>query len=51
MEGCDGQGGEVVSDYTPMVEMNVLLKASSENRNKTDVFPTPLSPISNSLNK
>jgi len=33
-----------------MVEINVVLKASSENRNNSAVFPTPESPISNNLN-
>ena len=31
--------------------MNVELNASSENLNKTHVFPTPESPIKRSLNK
>jgi len=35
---------------TPIVEMNVVLNASSENRNSRQVLPTPESPISNSLN-
>ena len=35
----------------PIVDMNVALKASSENRNNTQVFPTPESPISSSLNR
>ena len=30
--------------------MNVVLKASSENLNRTEVFPTPESPISRILN-
>ena len=34
----------------PIVEINVVLKASSEKRNRRQVFPTPESPISNSLN-
>ena len=34
----------------PMVEINVVLKASSENLNRMHVFPTPESPMSNSLN-
>jgi hypothetical protein len=34
-----------------MVEMKVELKASSEKRNRTQVFPTPESPISSSLNR
>lgn len=33
-----------------MVEMKVVLKASSEKRNSTQVFPTPESPIRSSLN-
>lgn len=33
-----------------MVEMKVVLKASSEKRNRTQVFPTPESPIRSSLN-
>lgn len=36
---------------SPMVEIKVVLKASSENRNNTHVFPTPESPINNNLNK
>jgi len=35
----------------PIVDMNVELNASSENRNNMHVLPTPESPISNSLNK
>lgn len=35
----------------PMVEMKVVLKASSENLKRTHVLPTPESPISNNLNK
>ena len=34
-----------------MVEMKVELKASSENLTKMQVFPTPLSPMSKSLNR
>ena len=34
-----------------MVEMNVALNASSENLKRTQVFPTPESPINNNLNK
>lgn len=37
--------------HPPIVEMNVELKASSENLNSTQVFPTPESPIKSSLNK
>lgn len=33
-----------------MVDMNVVVNASSENRNRMHVLPTPESPISNSLN-
>lgn len=33
-----------------MVDMNVVLKASSENLNRTQVFPTPESPMSSNLN-
>lgn len=36
--------------FLPMVEMKVVLKASSEKRNRTQVFPTPESPIRSSLN-
>lgn len=36
---------------SPIVEMKVVLKASSENRNNTHVFPTPESPINNNLNR
>ncbi|KAG8548549.1 hypothetical protein GDO81_024994 [Engystomops pustulosus] len=32
-----------------MVEMKVVLKASSEKRKRTQVFPTPESPMSSSL--
>ena len=34
---------------SPIVDMNVVLKASSENRNKMQVLPTPESPINNNL--
>ena len=34
-----------------MVEINVELKASSENLTRIHVLPTPLSPISRSLNR
>lgn len=33
-----------------MVEMKVVLKASSEKRKSTQVLPTPESPMSSSLN-
>lgn len=36
---------------SPMVEMKVALKASSEKRNRAQVLPTPESPISSSLNR
>lgn len=36
--------------FLPMVEMNVVVNASSENLNRMHVLPTPESPISNSLN-
>ena len=39
------------SEKLPIVDMNVVLKASSENRNNKHVFPTPESPISSNLNK
>lgn len=35
----------------PIVEINVELKASSENLKRTQVFPTPESPIKSNLNK
>jgi hypothetical protein len=35
----------------PIVEINVVLNASSENLNKTHVLPTPESPIKSNLNK
>ena len=34
----------------PIVDMNVVLKASSENLNNKHVFPTPESPMSSNLN-
>lgn len=37
--------------HRPMVEINVELNASSENRNSTQVLPTPESPISSSLKR
>lgn len=39
------------SKALPMVEIKVELKASSENLNRTQVFPTPESPINSNLNK
>ena len=36
---------------SPMVEMNVALKASSENLKRTHVLPTPESPMRSNLNK
>ena len=36
---------------SPMVEMKVVLKASSEKRKRRQVLPTPESPISSSLNR
>lgn len=36
--------------YVPIVLIKVLVKASSEKRNKMQVFPTPESPISSNLN-
>jgi len=41
---------DIVQALLPIVEMNVVLKASSEKRKRRQVFPTPESPISNSLN-
>lgn len=35
----------------PIVDINVVLNASSENLNKTHVLPTPESPIKSNLNK
>lgn len=40
-----------IFNNSPMVDMNVVLNASSENRNKMQVLPTPESPINNNLNK
>jgi len=37
--------------YIPIVDMNVVVNASSENLNKIHVFPTPESPIRSNLNK
>ena len=37
--------------HSPIVDMNVVLKASSENLNNIHVFPTPESPISRSLKR
>lgn len=34
----------------PIVEMNVDVNASSENRKRMQVFPTPESPINSNLN-
>ncbi len=36
---------------SPMVEMKVALKASSENLKRTQVLPTPESPMRSSLNR
>ena len=40
----------VQSKYIPIVDINVVLKASSENLNRRQVFPTPESPIRSNLN-
>lgn len=45
------KGAVYVTETSPMVEINVELKASSENLNRTQVFPTPESPINSNLNK
>lgn len=39
----------IVPQVLPMVEIKVVLKASSEKRKRTQVFPTPESPIRSSL--
>lgn len=49
--GDEGWRWTAAADNVPMVEMKVVLNASSENRNSTQVLPTPESPISSSLNK
>ena len=41
----------LIEPVIPIVDMNVELNASSENRNSMHVFPTPESPMSNSLNR
>ena len=38
-----------LTDNIPIVEMNVVLKASSEKRKRRQVLPTPESPINKSL--
>lgn len=43
-----GQKGRI---NLPIVDIKVELKASSENLNSTQVFPTPESPINSSLNR
>jgi hypothetical protein len=42
---------EIFNRDEPIVDIKVVLKVSSAYRNNTQVFPTPLSPISSSLNK
>lgn len=39
----------ILPQVLPMVEIKVVLKASSEKRKRTQVFPTPESPIRSSL--
>lgn len=39
------------NNHSPIVDINEMLNASSENLNNIDVFPTPESPINNNLNK
>ena len=36
---------------SPIVEIKVVLNASSENLNNTQVLPTPESPINSNLNR
>lgn len=51
VQGAAGQSPDPeASRYEPIVEMKVVVKASSENRNRMQVLPTPESPISSSLN-
>lgn len=55
MSGIKENGSRLQSPYTilpqvlPMVEIKVVLKASSEKRKRTQVLPTPESPIRSSL--
>ena len=42
---------KTINSREPIVDMNVVLKASSENRNRMHVFPTPESPINKSLKR
>jgi len=48
---CDNCYQKSKDKSLPMVEMNVVLKASSENLKRMQVLPTPESPIRRSLNR
>lgn len=48
--GTDTHTQDITRFTVPIVDINVVLNASSENLNSKHVFPTPESPISNNLN-
>lgn len=53
LKGGREEGGQKelpAAAVLPMVEMKVVLKASSENLKRMHVLPTPESPIRSSLN-
>ena len=41
--------GVFPTSYSPIVDINVVLKVSSENLKRIQVFPTPESPINSNL--
>jgi hypothetical protein len=52
VQGSNSESYKVINLHpgcSPIVDINVVLKASSENLNNRHVLPTPESPISSSL--
>lgn len=51
IRGTDNDKSMYVHLHSPIVDINVVLNASSENRNNIQVLPTPESPINSNLKR